>query len=162
MKLLEFYANLKDRIEDDNVVKENFQMIFNKYKKGANANKEAIEELEKKFFAGEKLNIARPGKKPSDNNNMKGKKRTGVKRNYSKMRNPSSMDDESSLEVSEVDPASRFGSNTKLKTNVMNATNNIQPSGPSSRNTRNKNNNNRVRKIILEDDDGDYEEDSDF
>lgn len=157
MKLLEFYANLKDRIDDDNVVQENFQMIFNKYKKGANANKEAIEELEKKFFAGEKLNIVRPAKKPMENNNMKLKKRTGIKRNFSKMRNPSSIDDDSSLESSEMNP--RLGSNSKPRPN-----NNNFGSGSNinNRNTRNKSSNNRPRKIIQEDDEGDFDEDSDY
>ncbi len=162
MKLLEFYANLKDRIENDDIVKDNFQVIFNKYKKGANANKEAIEELEKKFFAGEKLNIAaKPTniKKPAENAN-KNKKRTGVKRTYSKMRNPGSVDDDSSLvESNEVDPASRFGSNSKPKLKSNTHSNNIASANERASRP------NRARKVIVldESDEEDYEDgDSEF
>jgi len=83
MKLLEFYNNLKDRIEDDNVVKENFQLIFGKFKKSTGVNKETIDELEKKFFAGEKMAISKTSRAKGINN----KKKVGVKRNYSKMKN---------------------------------------------------------------------------
>jgi hypothetical protein len=95
MKLLEFYSNLKDKIEDDNIVRENFQNIFTKFKKNNqnSTNKDMFEELEKKFFAGEK--IEKPGRKTSNNNVDGGEnkdpnvKRRGVqtgKRNFTKMK----------------------------------------------------------------------------
>jgi len=92
MKLLDFYSNLKEKIEDDEVIKENFQNIFAKFKRSANAsassNKEAIEELEKKFFAGEKIQIAKQSAKNSASNvKVKSKLKIGKKRNFSKMKN---------------------------------------------------------------------------
>lgn len=79
MKLIEFYTNLKDKIDDDNVVKENFQNIFAKYKKTNNANKDIIEDLEKKFFAGEKI-VTKIAKKENAKKKEKSKVKIGVKR----------------------------------------------------------------------------------
>jgi hypothetical protein len=97
MKLVELYSNLKDKIVDDDIVKENFQNIFNKYKKGNNANKEAIEEIEKKFFAGEKFVINKQSRGTGAGGAKKEKKKIGVKRTYSKMR----IEDETDSIVSE-------------------------------------------------------------
>jgi hypothetical protein len=83
---------LKDKIEDDEIVKENFENIFAKSKK--NANKEAIEELEKKFYAGEKPDAKPRAKKEG------GAKKRGVKRNYNKLK---SEDSESVSVVSSSD-----------------------------------------------------------
>jgi hypothetical protein len=79
--------NLKDRIEDDDIVKENFANIFARSKK--NSNKEVIEELEKKFYAGEKPDVKPRAKKEPV-------KKKGTKRNYNKMRS----DDSESVSVS--------------------------------------------------------------
>lgn len=85
MRLLEYYSNLKDKIEDDEIVKENFQNIFTKFKKLNTGNKEVIEELEKKFFAGEKMVVPKTGK-AATGGVKKEKKKTGVKRTFSKMK----------------------------------------------------------------------------
>jgi hypothetical protein len=65
-------------------VKENFANIFARSKK--NSNKEVIEELEKKFYAGEK-----PDVKPRQKREP-GVKRKGTKRNYNKMKSDSESD----------------------------------------------------------------------
>jgi hypothetical protein len=82
--------NLKDKIEDDEVVKDNFANIFAKSKK--NSNKDVIDELEKKFYAGEKPDVKPKQKKEPV-------KRKGTKRNYNKMRND---DSESQSALSEA------------------------------------------------------------
>jgi len=146
MKLLEFYSNLKDKIEDDDIVKENFQMIFNKYKKGVNSNKEMIEELEKKFFAGEKFNIAKPSKN-ANNNQVNKKKKIGVKRTFSKMKN---QDDDSASVESENVVDSRFNSLKKLNNRNNNQANNLGNNlnfgGSGRMNTRNTG---RERKAMI-------------
>ena len=78
-KFEDLYTNLKDKIEDD-IVDENMNIIFNKFKKNGN-NKEVFENVEKKI--AESRNV---------NGNVKSKKRKVVKRNFSKMRND--MDEE--------------------------------------------------------------------
>lgn len=120
MKLLEFYSNLKDKIEDDEIVKENFQTIFAKFKK-TSTNKEVIEELEKKFFAGEKLNLVKSSKSSNKENNVADSKnnsatkikKRGVKRNYSKMKNPDLESVES--EGEQVQPIPRASTRTAVR-----------------------------------------------
>lgn len=156
MKLLEFYSNLKDKIEDDDIVKENFQVIFAKFKKSASANKEAIEELEKKFFAGEKLNIQK-GKNQGQNQpglasaqkNIGGNKnrKRGVKRTYSKMKNNDYDSDSVDNDLGESE-----NSNVKNR----NAANNIQR--VSTRNMRSATKNNQKRNTV-NDEESDYDED---
>jgi len=82
-KLLELYQNLKEKI-DDELVFENFQAIFIKFRKNSgNVNKENLEELERKFFAGEKFgNII--AKKERKNNNIN-RNKIGSKRTHSNM-----------------------------------------------------------------------------
>ena len=75
VRLLEFYGGLKDKIEDDSVVIENFQNIFNKFKK-TNQNKDMIDELEERFFKGEKIETKSVKEKMLT---AKGKKRQGKK-----------------------------------------------------------------------------------
>jgi hypothetical protein len=135
---LEFYASLKDKIEDD-VVKDNFALIFAKYKKGPNANKEAIEDLEKKFFAGEKLNLPKKEKK------MK----TGTKRNFNRLRKT----DEESKDESE-DVSSNLTSNVKKSKNKNNINSNL------SNNERSRRQGNR--KVVIEDDSQDDRSDFDY
>ena len=81
-KLFDLYQNLKEKI-DDEIVNENFQNIFNKYKRNTNVSKETVEEIEKKFFAGQKINVKKTEKGTT---NVKGK-RIGAKRTHTKMLN---------------------------------------------------------------------------
>lgn len=137
MKLIEFYSNLKDKIEDDEIVKENFQNIFNKYKKMNSTNKEMMEELEKKFFAGEKMVINKPGK--AEKAVKKEKKKVGVKRTYSKMNN---RDDDLDSVVSE------------------NENNNNVPSSIAKRSRRAPAK--KTNKIIDDSEEDGFEEDSEY
>jgi hypothetical protein len=141
MKLVELYSNLKDKIVDD-IVKENFQYIFNKYKKGNNSNKEVIEEIEKKFFAGEKFMITKQSR--GAGGVKKEKKKVGIKRTYSKMKN----EDETDSIVSEQN---NINSNSGGNNNNNNGSNNVQSQPVNKRNTRQVKN----RKKIVDDSDND-------
>lgn len=126
MKLVEFYSNLKDKIDDDEIVTENFQNIFAKFKKGNNVNKEAFEEIEKKFFAGEKINVNKPktGKENKENLNsnvLANKNKKRIKRNYSKMKNGDN-DSESALSENE-NTSKKPGPNSKLNSNIKSVSN---------------------------------------
>lgn len=86
-KLLELYQNLKEKI-DDEIVNDNFQAIFNRFKKNpGNTNKENVEEMERKFFAGEKINInnAKKDKNINAKPNNVNKNKIGSKRTHSNM-----------------------------------------------------------------------------
>lgn len=98
-KLLELYQSLKEKI-DDEIVNENFAAIFARFKKNSNnnSNKENLEEMEKKFFAGEKIittnvkgNKGAVGARGIGNsnanntNNNVNKNRIGSKRTHSNM-----------------------------------------------------------------------------
>lgn len=166
MKLLDFYSNLKDKIEDDEVVKENFQNIFAKFKRSASAssNREAVEELEKKFFAGEKIQIAKNAIKNAASNvkTNKTKMKSGIKRNFSKMKDQNANDDHESIEESESEVNSVNHNN--LNTNRKNNRNNIaNSSGLKSNNLRyglrKKSNRGMVED---EESDEDNNQDSDF
>lgn len=76
-KLLELYQNLKEKI-DDEIVNENFSAIFTRFKKNSsnNVNKENLDEMEKKFFAGEKFINTNAKGKNNVNRNKVGSKRT--------------------------------------------------------------------------------------
>ncbi len=92
-KFEDLYTNLKDKIEDE-IVNENMNIIFNKFKKNI-SNKEVFENVEKKMAENNKANVVE--KKAS-------KRKRNQKRNYNKMKND--MEDEMD-EVEEVMPTTQ-------------------------------------------------------
>ncbi len=87
-KLNELYQGLKDKIEDK-IVNENFQTIFVRLRKNSgNINKENLVEIERKFFAGEKINPNTNAKKDKNTNkkrNITNQKKVNSKRSHSTM-----------------------------------------------------------------------------
>ena len=152
LKLAEYYGNLKDKLDDD-IVKENFQSIFNKLKKNASANKDVIEDLENKFFTGEKIvslaTLNKQNKNKDKDNNIQNtnnkKKRIGTKRNYSKMKE---QDEDALSELSE---------NEKIE-NTQNSQNNNIAQGRSNLRNRGALKKNK----ILSDNESDFNDDSDY
>jgi hypothetical protein len=162
MKLLDFYSNLKDKIEDDEVIRENFQNIFAKFKRSAsaNSNKEAIEELEKKFFAGEKIHIAKQSAKNTASNvKVKSKQKIGKKRNFSKMKNSNLESEEDQWIDSESDIKSVNNNNNNFVNSAKQVSKNVNKNniGFSSSNNRPiLRNRNKRRSLNEESDEEDF------
>jgi hypothetical protein len=76
VNLLEFYAGLKDKVEDDEIIIENFKNIFLNFKK-TRTSKDLIEEIKDKFFKGEKIEAKNVKEKIAS---AKGKNKAGRKR----------------------------------------------------------------------------------
>lgn len=156
-KILELYQNLKEKI-DDEIVNENFQTIFNKLKKGPNINKENVEEMEKKFFAGEKMNLVNTNRRDrttaAKNNNKIGSKRTHsniTSTNNIRKKSNRIIDEESELSE-KSDYESDLNSIAKKRNNIH-----IQPqTGRSLRHTRGQ-----PKPIYIDtiEDDDDFESD---
>lgn len=172
IKMLEFYSNLKDKIEDNDEIKDNFHTLFNKFKKTA-TNKEAIEEFEKKFFAGEKINIKSKNAAQSNTGTAtKAKRKVGLKRNHNKMKNPDTSEDDGS-ELDKGLSKTRSNKNNNLNNNINNNVNNFaQPVARSTRPSRavtvikeedkTKNTTNKKNNRIINDSEEDESEDDNF
>jgi len=170
-KLLELYQNLKAKI-DDEIVNGNFAAIFARFKKnsGANCNKESLEEMERKFFAGEKINTnlkaANKGGVNAKGNNTNNKVKIGSKRTHfnmqsnaeklnnnnnigKKLNNRKEMneEDEDASEDFEEDESSNSNMNVNVNVNKrnVNANNNVQTSRRNLRSQASNNNENANR-----------------
>jgi hypothetical protein len=147
MKLVEFYSNLKEKMIDD-IVKENFQTIFNKYKRSNNSNKEAIEAIEKKFFAGERIIINKSNNDHNRNNvgSKRGKQKVGFKRTHSQMKSDENDEDESNVMSNDRNKENNIPMNVQRRNNK-----------PAKKdNNINKDNKNSKKNNIIEDTDDDY------
>jgi len=184
-KVLELYQNLKEKI-DDEIVNENFSAIFTRFKKNSvnNVNKENLDEMEKKFFAGEKIvNTNAKVKNNNVNKNKIGSKRThsNMVSNANKLNNnfngkkgnkkDKSEEEENVSEDFEEDESSnnnRVNRKNKLESNSNIQTRRIMRSQANNKNNNKINSNNNINKkknykesVDDDDDDEEFYQDSD-